>query len=623
MFPFQKNKKRSANLLANGDDHADNVAIISQNGHHDMEMEDSHRSGNNSNSNSMHRRKVSDRYMMNPSINAVASGNLDDADDVDDEYEHGKKTRKCLCCTWKCVCLSSTLTITVSLIILFLTAYFVLAPKFAQSTLNYASMDIINGTISNPTSDSITLQTSIVVSNAGFLDGSLAASTVTVTNDGITIGTMQMPQLNTKANENTAVSVSSVLQISNATQFKISCKKLLQNTDQVWHLSGNDIVLTVDTGFFGKVAYSVNIDKDLILKGSNLYDFVASDFNVNAATNDTVTTLSNLNFISSSIFSFRLPDSLMAVYLHDTYIGYAPLAAFSIKPGLNVLSNQSLTIESYPGHNGSMNQNRVLLDDFFSNYIIGETQKVIMKGPISGVKNGKYYASTVLDGVLEETVIALGYDQGTLAFGGLVTSATQQGWKVSTTGKTVRGAYANFMNPLNVPIKIIDLSATATLTQPISYHVTLVKWAEEYDCGPTSEFAQLSIGAGIYKDDPSKTWVDVDANGKVTYFSIADPPKGSPAGSCLTYDFSCCFASLTTAYACYLNPGIQQHPSDGQLSMDYMPFILDANITMLLDNRFKVVTKYHQPFFPLYFGYQVYGGYLSDLGLNCKSFKFK
>ena len=173
----------------------------------------------------------------------------------------------------------------------------------------------------------------------------------------------------------------------------------------------------------GQIDYSVNIDKDLVLKGSNLYDFIASNFNVASATNYTVTTVADLNFISNSIFTFILPDTLMAVYCNDTYVGYAPLQSLSMTPGLNIISNQSLVIESYP-KNGSYT-NREKLNSFFSNYISGENQKVTMKGPISGTKNGQYYPSTVLDGVLEENVIALGYDQGTLAFGGLVTSATQ------------------------------------------------------------------------------------------------------------------------------------------------------------------------------------------------------
>ena len=96
----------------------------------------------------------------------------------------------------------------------FLILYFGVAPEFAQTTLDNASMDIINGTISNPTNSSITLQTTIMISNAGFLSGQLHESTVTVSNNGTKIGTMKMPALNTIANQNAMVSIESVLEIT-------------------------------------------------------------------------------------------------------------------------------------------------------------------------------------------------------------------------------------------------------------------------------------------------------------------------------------------------------------------------------------------------------------------------
>lgn len=166
------------------------------------------------------RRKISDRYMLNSSLNDIKPLSDENNDDYDDE-EYKKKNKKCLCCSWKCVCLSSMLTIVVIILCLFLVLYFNVAPKFAQNTLDHATMDIVNGTISDPTDSSITLSTTIMISNAGFLDGELKSSTVTVSNNGIKIGTMKMPKLNTIANQNTMVSVESVLQITNVTQFRV------------------------------------------------------------------------------------------------------------------------------------------------------------------------------------------------------------------------------------------------------------------------------------------------------------------------------------------------------------------------------------------------------------------
>ena len=80
---------------------------------------------------------------------------------------------------------------------------------------------------------------------------------------------------------------------------------------------------------------------------------------------------------------------------------------------------------------------------------------------------------------------------------------------------------------------------------------------------------------------------------------------------------------MCIAYSCYLNPDIQKKPSKGELSTAYMPMQLQTNISMLIDNAFRVDTVYRQDFFALYFGYEVYAGYATDLELSCKSFTFK
>lgn len=231
MFKFKKNKKGQLlqdedenGMLINSRDeeyHLDDVEDSRQ----EMSIINRKRSGsgsydksNQSNPNSnAKRRKISDRYMLNSSINDIKP--LDD--DIQDDEEYRKKYKKCQCCSWKCVCITSTLTFIIVIVITLLVLCFSVAPKFAQTTLDNASMVIINGTISNPTNSTITLQTMIQISNAGFLNGSIHESTVTVSNNGITIGTMKMPALNTIANQNTMISIQSVLEITNLNQFKV------------------------------------------------------------------------------------------------------------------------------------------------------------------------------------------------------------------------------------------------------------------------------------------------------------------------------------------------------------------------------------------------------------------
>eukprot|EP01083_Nonionella_stella_P279167 949663_1 len=60
-------------------------------------------------------------------------------------------------CSWKCICLSCTCTQFLILLIAILAVAFQIAPQFAQNTLDYSTMEILNGTIYNLTNSSITL----------------------------------------------------------------------------------------------------------------------------------------------------------------------------------------------------------------------------------------------------------------------------------------------------------------------------------------------------------------------------------------------------------------------------------------------------------------------------------
>jgi len=225
---------------------------------------------------------------------------------------------------------------------------------------------------------------------------------------------------------------------------------------------------------------------------------------------------------------------------------------------------------------------------------------------------------------LESNITALGH-VGDIAFGGLTTSATQQGW--SADGETVRGAYANLANPLDVPLNVTSLSANATIPETIKYHVNLVTLFVEYDC-EESLLAHLTLGKGVNKSNPDQTWEYIKANEKATIYVLGGPAIDAPATSCpqhgiALYPFSCCFATIQAAYACYLNPGIQEDTNSGQLTYDHMPVTFSAEFTLLVDNAFEVVLRYYQEYLPIYFGWQVYGGYASDLGLSCSSYEFK
>eukprot|EP01083_Nonionella_stella_P198759 729480_1 len=124
--------------------------------------------------------------------------------------------------TWKCMCLASILTTLITIIIILIVIFTFILPHIAQNSINYATMDIINGTMYNPTNSTITLNATIQVSNTGMFSGIIPPITSTVSNDNIKIGTMKMPQIKTVANQPTIISITTVLYVTNSTQFKKS-----------------------------------------------------------------------------------------------------------------------------------------------------------------------------------------------------------------------------------------------------------------------------------------------------------------------------------------------------------------------------------------------------------------
>merc|ERR1719242_1605711 len=388
-----------------------------------------------------------------------------------------------------------------------------------------------------------------------------------------------------------------------------------------WHLHASDVDLHVDAG--ATMSFHVSLDKNLILKGANLFNFIASNVNVRSATATLVEASSDLTFYVESLFTFNLPDVLMEVYYKGVRVGSAPLSAMALDPGYNEIRNQTLFIEKLKEGNTS---NEGVLNEFFEQWMAGNDQIVKMKGPVSGVgADGKVYGESVIDGILENNITAVGYGGGNLATGALTTSATQQGW--TANGETVRGAYANLQNPLNVPLNLTKLSANATMPETIKYHVDIFWPVITYDC-EENLFGHLYLGEGINKSDADQTWVHIEPNEHASFFVLGGPGLDAKAATCPEhgiplYPFSCCFAAVQTAYACYLNEGIQSDTNSGQLTVDYMPVDFSAEMTMLIDNAFEVNLRYYQEWLPIYFGWQVYGGYTSDLGLSCSSYKFK
>ena len=106
----------------------------------------------------------------------------------DEDLVQKGSSGRCGWCSWKKCCLGTSLTITIITIVLLLWTFLSFAPRFAQETLDNAQMEVLGGSIYDPTNDSVTMNTTIMVSNAGMVDGTLHSIEVSVSNEGIEIG---------------------------------------------------------------------------------------------------------------------------------------------------------------------------------------------------------------------------------------------------------------------------------------------------------------------------------------------------------------------------------------------------------------------------------------------------
>lgn len=274
-----------------------------------------------------------------------------------------------------------------------------------------------------------------------------------------------------------------------------------------------------------------------------------------------------------------------------------------------------MTVKSY-----ASNGNRDTLNNLFSAYLASKDQTITVKGPVPN----KHHLDTVLHGVLEATAVMTGYTDD-FAFGGLLTEQSIQGW-TTTNGRKIRGAYSNVENPVSVPFRLTRFDAVARPHESFEYSAkigildlfNLFEWFT-YDCTDNWHIL-LSIGEGMWKDDASKTYVDIEADSKGTFFAIMSPPD-QYEGSCFFYEFDCCFAAGHIAHICHENRDLYAD-SDNQLDQAYIHMEVEGDATMLLDYKFEVNLTVSQDFFPLFFGYEVYTQGFGDMVMACHDIEF-
>lgn len=273
---------------------------------------------------------------------------------------------------------------------------------------------------------------------------------------------------------------------------------------------------------------------------------------------------------------------------------------------------------------------------------MGIDQEVIIYGPIpykeASGRDREIMHETVIDYCLNHTVIAKGSDKGDLVLNGIITSESQQGWKIKNddneTVVDVRGAYSTMRNILDVDLRIIYSSVGLYLSQDLSfyYHKKMPIIDGGYynlfkgNCTSTNMLARMHTGIGMYKYDLNKTYIDINSNSVISSFVIGEPLYGQYnypnddkcklIGGLIDESYPCCFLFEQLASICRDNPGLTNDTSD-ELEESFLNTRLESNLTVIIDSYFKVNLTYNQTFFPVYYGKEVYSGYLKDLFVDC------
>ena len=88
----------------------------------------------------------------------------------------------------------------------------------------------------------------------------------------------------------------------------------------------------------------------------------------------------------------------------------------------------------------------------------------------------------------------------------------------------------------------------------------------------------------------------------------------------MSVPYSCCFSTIMTASICRDNP--QFKSTSEPATNDFISSKIYGNITAKVNNKFTVNIMYHSDFFPLYYSYEMYAGFLGDGELKCSAFQF-
>ena len=172
-----------------------------------------------------------------------------------------------------------------------------------QSVINSATIVLANATMYAPTADTISLNASLSLNNAGPYNAYMQPFDCDLFNeDGVHFAKMTMPGLSVTANSPSPVQVSNRVTIVNFTVFTAAAAALLQGIPGKWYIKGTTTVQPTIMGF-NITLNDVNIDTSLPLPATLLRGVEAYDTQILSGEGDNLVCTATTSFFSSSVLS--------------------------------------------------------------------------------------------------------------------------------------------------------------------------------------------------------------------------------------------------------------------------------------------------------------------------------
>ena len=281
------------------------------------------------------------------------------------------------CCKWCCG------IGTILLLLIIIIIFSVILPSVAQSSMDNASLIQIDLSMNNPTNNSIELNATLQVVNAGMFSAELGQTSATLLYKNEKVGTFIQPKINIAGNTGVTFNLLTTININT-----INGKQLFQKMAKEI-LNGNDVSVSFKSSpkLQPKImgikfqSISVSMNKDLIIRGSKMENAYIKQFDIKNTTQNVTFGFATIEFSIGSALKIYGKNINMSLYdIYNNQLGYSIIPKMKLIPGYNKLIGNTYLVECNHCSNISKKNNDSLWH-FVQNYYNSTNQYLNIMGP--------------------------------------------------------------------------------------------------------------------------------------------------------------------------------------------------------------------------------------------------